>query len=292
MNKKFELILISTCCNHNHIYNLINSVVSSNVELSTCLLIVNQHNIILQIPVGLSISNIIVIEHNKMENSSVARNIGISYILKQGIEAKFIAFPDDDSSYDNFFFEGIKDKIVKGDNYNIITDVYCTGTNNLFRKIKYQNNALLSKYDYNIVGAVNLVLNFQTFISVGYFDSRYGINAKYGAGEDGDYFIRATKFYPFYYNKELYSYHPSNETKYLSFTFKQLRKRLSTYGCGVIALLSKHRMYKQAFIVLIRAILGSAFYLRKGKPKISFAYFEAFFVRGYYLLHFLLKPIN
>ena len=228
----------------------------------------------------------IIIEYNESVNSSVARNIGIDYLLNHQLVSKFVCFPDDDSSYDRIFFKKIQSLIESNKLGNYVTDVYCTGSRDLFRKVPYRNFTVLSNKDFNIVGAVNIILNFKTFLQVLYFDSRFGVNAKYGAGEDGDYFIRAVQIERFYYTKELYSYHPSGEYRYKSLSFKSMRKRLAGYACGGIALLCKHRMYKAAIILTFRAIGGMTKYLLKGEFKIAIAYFEAFFLRFFYLLKF------
>ena len=115
----------------------------------------------------------IIIEYNESVNSSVARNIGIDYLLNHQLVSKFVCFPDDDSSYDRIFFKKIQSFIESNKLGNYVTDVYCTGSRDLFRKVPYRNFTVLSNKDFNIVGAVNIILNFKTFLQVLYFDSRF-----------------------------------------------------------------------------------------------------------------------
>ncbi len=39
--------------------------------------------------------------------------------------------------------------------------------------------------------SVNMIISFKTFLLVGLLDERLGAGAKYGGGEDVDYFIRS-----------------------------------------------------------------------------------------------------
>lgn len=288
----YDLILITTCCNHEYIYKLIESVREYNHTLSACLIVVNQTEAPIERIENTSFTEIVRIEHGQNVNTSVARNIGIDYVLSHGQKAHFVSFPDDDSSFDDVFFKELSSLIESKTDQNFVTDVYCTGTTKLFRKISLKNGALLDRYNFNIVGAVNIILNFETFMKVGYYDTRFGVNAQYGAGEDGDYFIRAVQYAPFYYNNKLYSFHPSGESKYDRFTFQQKRQRLINYGIGCMALLCKHKMYFQAWILTFRALGGVLYYLTKLKFAIALTYFEAFFVRLIYLIKFSIKGLS
>ncbi|MNE28833.1 hypothetical protein D3C80_1222910 [compost metagenome] len=175
---------------------------------------------------------------------------------------------------------------------NYVTDVYCTGTKNLFRTINHIDGALLNAKDFYSVGAVNLVLNYSTFSKTLFFDERFGVNAQYGAGEDGDYFLRALKFENFYYSNKLFSFHPSADSKYKSLTYKQLRSRLRNYARGCIALLCKHKMYWAALKLTFRALGGSVLYLLKLQFSTALAYFEAFFVRLNCLIKYSFSSFN
>lgn len=289
---KYDLILITTYCNDQHIYNLIESVILYNHVLKIKLVIVNQTNTPLTAIVENIDNDIEVINYGIQVNSSIGRNIGVRHVLKNNFKSIFVAFPDDDSTFDAEYFLRLNDYIQNCDHFNRITDVFCTGTKNMYRHNSLAHGISLNKKNYNIVGAVNILLNFQTFEKVKYFDERFGVNAIYGAGEDGDYFIRAVAESKFIYDKKLYSYHPSGDEKYNSLTFQQKRERLFKYGKGVVALLCKHRMYFEANILVFRALLGAVNYFVKLKFSLSIAYFEVFFVRIYYLLKFSIFSIK
>lgn len=283
----YDIIFISTCCDHQHIYKLIHSVIENNSVLNVCLIIVNQEKVKIEDPFSNIQTDIHIIEHGKIVNTSIARNIGIQHVIDSGMKCNFVGFPDDDSSFDNSFFDEIKLLIQVEDFRNFIIDVICTGTTFPFRIINLKSGTQLTKKNYNIVGAVNIIVNFQTFKKVCYFDDRFGVNAKYGAGEDGDFFIRGLAYDAFYYNNKLHNYHPSGDSKLEKLSYIKLRKRVLNYGKGVVALLCKHKMYGSATIVTFRAIGGVFKYLLKLKFKIALAYFESFWLRFFYLIKFL-----
>lgn len=289
---QYDIIFISTCCNHQHIFNLVDSVFEGNKLLSVSLIIINQEKSKIENLAFNEKTKVHVIEYGKMVNTSIARNIGIQYVIDNGLASAFVGFPDDDSTFDSSFFSEISLLIKKRDFRNFVIDVFCTGSKKPFRTVKYPNDTLLSRYDYNMVGAVNIILDFETFSKNSFFDVRFGVNAKYGAGEDGDYFIRAVDYKDFYYNSNLYNFHPSGDSKLEKLTYLKLRKRVVGYGKGVIALLCKHKMFKQATIVTFRALGGVAKYLIKFKLLIAFAYFESFWVRLFYLIKFYLTKFR
>jgi hypothetical protein len=64
-----------------------------------------------------------------------------------------------------------------------------------------------------------------------------------------------------------------------------------SYGKGGVALLCKHKMYKNAFVLTFRGLGGFAIYTLKGEFKIALAYLESFFVRFFYLLKFYFSGV-
>ncbi|MBC6110545.1 glycosyltransferase family 2 protein [Pedobacter fastidiosus] len=288
----YDIILIATCHTHTYVYDLMETVLKNNRKIAACLIVVNQDKNLIKTYDDTLHTHVKIIEHSKPLNTSVGRNLGIEYVIENKITAKYLTFPDDDSSFDASFFETLGALITKNDLRNFVIDVYCTGTKVLFRKISYENDQLLTRKDWDIVGAVNVLYNFDTFEKVGYFDVRFGVNATYGAGEDGDYFIRATQFDKFYYNNELYNYHPSGESKFKKMSYQSLRKRMFNYGKGGIALLCKHKMYFGASFLTIRAVGGVASYVLKGKFLIALTYFEAFFIRLFFLIKFSIFSVK
>lgn len=290
----YDLILITTCINQKNINNLIYSIQNSNINLNAFLIIVNQDQSEIK-KFESFFTKCIILNKKPIDkvffNTSEARNIAIQYILNNNLISKYVCFPDDDTTFDNNFFlelsNYVNDNIIK----NFIFDVYCTDTNHLFHSIKYAEGKLISRSDFKFVGSVNILVNYDTFLNTGYFDTRFGVNALYGAGEDGDYFLRSLKYQNFHYTKKLYNYHPSKNDKYYHLTYKETSERLKSYGKGVTVLLIKHKMYLHAFILIFKALGGSIYYLFKKMPNTSLAYLNAFFVRLHTFLLFTFKKI-
>lgn len=290
----FDLILVTVCIDNLHINNLLNSIYLNNSCVKANIIIVNQNNNILFIEnnsfnsfnfINLKITN------NKYLNSSSSRNIALDYIIKNKLKFHFICFPDDDTTFNKFFFEELKNIISNRFFNNYVFDVYCQNTDILFHNIKYKEGHLIRKYDYKFVGAVNLLINFETWIKTGFFDTRFGVNAKYGAGEDGDYFLRALNFQNFYYTKKLYNFHPSKINFTDNINFNNYKLKLKNYGKGVIVLLIHHKMFKEAFLLAFKALAAFFYYSIKIKPRLAFIYLEVFFVRLYTFIFFSFNNI-
>lgn len=290
----FDLILVTTCINHIHVHNLLNSISFNNKSIRAYTIIINQDRIkFIKENNSNNIFNVInlKINNDKFLNSSTARNIALDYILTNNIKSHYICFPDDDTTFDAVFFDELHQIICKGNLKNYIFDVYCQNSKELFHKIKYDEGTLIKKNDYVYVGAVNILIYYDTFIKTGLFDTKFGVNAIYGAGEDGDYFLRVLRNYKFYYTKKIYNFHPSKINSYSNFNYSRHRIKLRNYGKGVIVLLIKHKMFFEAFKVSIRALGGFFYYLYKLMPKVAIIYLEVFFVRLYTLFIFSFKNI-
>jgi hypothetical protein len=290
----YDLILISTCINKKNVNNLIYSIQNNNIYLNAFLIIVNQDQSKIK-NLESNFTDLVILNKKPKEklffNSSEARNIAIEYILNNSLISKYVCFPDDDTTFDNNFFLELSHNINNNIFDNFIFDVYCANSNHLFHSIKYAEGKLISRSDFKFVGAVNILVNYDTFLNTGFFDNRFGVNALYGAGEDGDYFLRSLKYQKFYYTKKLYNYHPSQNNTYSHLTYKETNERLKNYGKGVIILLIKHKMYLHSFILIFKALGGSIYYLFKKMPITSLAYLNAFFVRLYTFLFFTFKKI-
>lgn len=215
------------------------------------------------------------IQLSNKESSSHSRNIGIEYILKNDICFEYLLFPDDDTVFDSSFFE-LFEKVVHG---NTIMNVLCKDTKVPYSSYKIEDGALLKKKDVLFVGCVRLILSKKTFDRVGYFDEQLGIGAKYGSGEDGDYFLRALAYDEFHYTDKVYNLHPSPSLKYKQMKFRDLVLRFNNYGKGLVYMLCKHRLYKESCIVCLRAIAGGGVALVAGKWRLACAYWFSFFTR-------------
>ncbi len=275
--KSYNLIFISTFIDRKNIDNLINTVTENNQTLSILFIIVNQTKSELILP---SSTHIDFHQINKERLSlSKARNIGINYLTENNIQFEHIMFPDDDTTFSDVFFDRYKDYISSDENYLI--DVYCFGSNNLFKQLKYPEGEFLNRYNFEAAMSVNMIINYKTFMQVGLFDERLGVGAKYGAGEDTDYFIRASDsiVHGFIFTKVLYNFHPSSSNKFSKMKLQHIINKYTNYGNGVIFMLCKHKMYLEAFNICFRAIGGALVAFYKLKFNLFLAYIIAFFSR-------------
>lgn len=273
----YNLVFISTFINRNNIDKLIGTVLESNHDLSIFFIIVNQT----KTKLVLHSSPLIDFYQINTERLSLskARNVGINYLLKNSIHFKHIMFPDDDTSFSDIFFSKYKEYIKDEENYLI--DVYCFGTDKLFKPNNFKNGDVLLRENHSSVMSVNMIINYRTFYLVGLFDERMGAGAKYGSGEDGDYYIRACdiSMHGFIYNKMIFNFHPSSENKFLKMSLYQTIKTYVNYGNGAIFVLCKHKMYFVAFKICFLAIGGALISFCKLDMKLFVAYSTAFFSR-------------
>lgn len=282
--EKKDLIFISTFITTEDICNLINSICLSNTNLKILLIIICQNEILLNIN-GKNNVEIKYLYSSSILSLSAARNIAIKYLIEQYIESDFIMFPDDDSTFEPTFFKQYP-YLTKGENY--IIDIHITGTNELFKRQRISQNKLLKSNKWSTACSVNMLISFETFLKVGYFDETLGVGTPYGAGEDNDYYIRACNVSKgFYYTKHLYNFHPSLSDLSSNYTTSQLIKRYNNYGKGVIACLCKHKMFYAALNVCLRAILGGIKNLLFLRMNYGIAYFCSSFYRFKTLIYFL-----
>ena len=281
-----DLIFITTFINKKAITGLLDSLLfNRNIRLGVVL--VAQNNLEIDTsPYESDYTRLWTVTISGQLNSSKARNIGIEYIQKHQIKSKFVLFPDDDSSFDSRFFESFNQ--VADPDYCYLTDVYETGTKNYFQHIRVNPNRKIDRSYWNHVGAVNMLISYSVFLQVGMFDEDMGVGAKYGGGEDGDYFLRSLEAGAGYrYDARLYSYHPSGKNKYQNMSYKQILKRFKNYGIGVEYLLVKHKMYKAAIYICFKGLAATFLNLFTFQFKFASIYFYAFLIRSKYLTKFI-----
>ena len=287
MITKFDIIFITSCCDKIEINYLLNSINQSDFNLKIFIIIINMNGEDLIVDKKFKF-NFLIINTLELLNSSKSRNLGIDYILQNKLTSYFVAFPDDDTTYDNNFFNFIFTKIYVENEIdrNYLCDVKCRDNLNKFYRKKISNTTFkVSKYNFDSVGAVNIILNLDTFLKVKYFNEKYGVGSIYGAGEDGDYFLRSLNFSDFFYIPSLYTIHPSVNLKVTSSDFSALSNRMLKYSRGVISVLCLHKMRLYACYISFRALGGVIINLPKS-PKIAFLYFKIFFIRIFFLLKF------
>ena len=131
----FDIILVTVCIDNLHINKLLDSIYLNNKHVKANVIIVNQNNNNLYIENNLfnnfNFINLTITDKNYL-NSSSSRNIAFEYILKNKIKSHFICFPDDDTTFDSYFFEQLKKIISSGIYNNYIFDVYCNNSNILY----------------------------------------------------------------------------------------------------------------------------------------------------------------
>lgn len=286
---QYDLVMVVTCINDNYIMKMINSVIKNNDSIFILVLFINQSDLVFEFTSLNAFVSIETIVSCKI-SSSKARNLGIKYLLERNIKFAHIMFPDDDSTFPEIFFEKYREQIFGNINYLIA--VYCDGTKKNYKKNKYSHGEVLGRYNYNAALSVALIINYKTFTKVGFLDERMGVGAKYGAGEDADYYIRACDIYiqGFIYNTMIYNYHPSTSKKFSKMTLSQTIKKYVNYGNGVIYLLCKHKMYFKALSTCVRSIGGVIISFIKLDFNLFIAYGIVFFTRLLMFLKCLIFP--
>ena len=181
-----DLIFITTFISKENINNLIDSVCEANIGLKILFVVVCQNGFFLEKKDrnGVEVKQLNIPSKLSL---SAARNVAIKYIVERQLKSDFIMFPDDDSTFDRNFFLNYP-RLAKGENY--IVDIYVTGTNHLFRKLNIRPHSLTKSNKWFVACSVNMLISFESFIKVGYFDETLGVGTHYGAGEDNDYYIR------------------------------------------------------------------------------------------------------
>jgi hypothetical protein len=288
---RIDLIFITTFSNRKVANSLIESLSFCNKKVRLLVILVSQNGERIEFS-DTDYTKFIQITIDTRVSLSNARNIAIRYLLENGIEANHYMFPDDDSLYDESFFLNYFNNIEL--NHCYLIDVYCTGTKELYKFNKGKNGQIVRSTDYEMVMSVNMVVDNNTFKFVGFFDEALGVGAKYGSGEDIDYFFRCIKICnSFLYNKVLNNFHPKALDKFRYMNFIDLKFRYFNYGKGMIFVFYKHDLFYDALKCTIRALGGSLVCLFKFDFRMSFIYFLTFFSRISNLIYFfLLKKFN
>ncbi len=264
----YNLVFIITCTDEKNIVSCIESISKYNNSIKLLCLVLLQNNISLTLDKYItqhtSINTTCI---NEIIPLSVARNKLLS--SRDIISNAYYMFPDDDSLFDNTFFESF-DNIIRG---NTLIAVKATQDRvSYFTKMPNQRYA--KDNDYNKAISVNMVIRGSVIEQVGKFDEELGVGNYYGAGEDNDYFLRCNAIEPFTFSNDIWNYHPLQNNK-LDIPIPQMIKRYKTYGRGVVYMLLKHRMYASAFYVVVRGYLGAILNLLKLDFRMSYIYMVA-----------------
>ena len=277
-NNYFDLILIITFVDLNYIRECIRSIVEYNNSIRVCIILINQtntdenffHNTDKTIIFSLKISK---------TSSSKARNIGISYIRENKINAEHIMFPDDDSSFDQNFFDQFPKRIEKNKNY-LIPILDFTGKS-IFRKKYYKNCYVLKQNDISGVGSPNQIIAYNSSLEELEFDEKMGPATLYGSCEDCDLFYRINIKNRYIFTDILYNYHPSIDNIFNNLTFSESFKRQTTYSDGFIYFVIKYKLYSKLFKFFFIPFPAILYFIIKRNFRSSCVYFLLFFYRIY-----------
>lgn len=262
---------------------MLNSLLGNNRELNILVVFINQSGSFLNLENNNSFITINELMNERVSSSN-ARNIGIKYLLENKTEFAHIMFPDDDSTFPAEFFANYRNLIESDLNY--LFDIYCEGTTYLYKRTDFKEGEILSRKNYFAAMSVNMIINFATFNMVGLLDERLGAGAKYGGGEDIDYFIRSCDCNKkgFVYLKKIYCFHPSPDTRYSEMSLSSMITRFINYGNGTVFTLCKHEFFIAALRTCFRALGGFSLALFNFRLKLSIAYMVSFFSRLYFLV--------
>lgn len=287
-SKHFDLIMIVTHQDNNNISNFIYSV-CNNSYINLFVIVVSQVEFIFDITVsGLTEFKQI---YSDKKSLSAARNHALNYLNDNKISANYIMFPDDDSSFDNKFFDNFPSIQLSCLNY--ITPIYNTHTKDIYLGKKMAKGTPVKISNYNMIGSPNQVIQYDRFKEHIYFNEELGVGAKYGSCEDLDLFIRLNLAgVKFIFTDELYSYHPKKTDIYKKIKIKDILIRFKNYSSGFAFLIFRYRLYNFIPTYLFRTFAAFIFFAIRLNFKLSLAYFIQFFVRIKLLIIFFLMKNN
>jgi hypothetical protein len=265
------------------IYNLLNSIDDNIINIELLLIVVSQDCSISYIPEN-ELFSIIYLNEKKM-GLSKARNIALDYLKNKNISSDYIMFPDDDSSFDKFFFINYT-QVVDLEN-NFVTPIYNVNSKDLYIGKKGINKKQIKINDFKLIGSPNQIVLFEKYKENIYFDEELGVGSKYGSSEDLDFFIRLNKKGAnFVYSDNIYSYHPKKTDFYQNKKLKDVILRFKNYSNGFALIIFRYKLYGFIFPFLTRSFAGFLFFLFKFNFKLSLAYLLQFFFRIQILFHF------
>ncbi len=269
----YHLVFIITCTNDLNINNCIESISIGNKSVKLLCLILLQNNIKLSLDKYITdYTDIKVFNIDNIIALSKARNLLLS--SHSIIPSAYYMFPDDDSLFDNLFFDRFEHIISQ----NTLIAVKATqDKKTFFLKMPHKSIATISDYAKAI--SVNMIIKGSVIENVGGFDENLGVGNYYGAGEDNDYFIRCNKIESFTFSNDIWNYHPLQQN--ISLPVSKLIARYKSYGRGVVYMLLKHRMYGAAFKVIFRGYAGAILNLISLNIKKAYVYFIAANTRLY-----------
>lgn len=267
-----------------NIFKLIDSIDSNTLNIKVLLIVVSQECEIAYVPKNPLLS-IFFIQQSRM-GLSKARNIGLDFLKKNNICSKFIMFPDDDTTFDPYFFHYFN-KCLNSE-FNYVIPIYCENSDKRLYLGKILNEGQhLSYKNHYMIGSPNQVLSYQRNIDYLYFDEKLGVGAIYGSCEDYDLFLRLlNRNEKFLYTSKVYNYHPQKTLTFKNLGVRQIYNRITSYSLGFIYVVKKYNLYALLPYFFLKPLLACFYYLLRINFKLSYLYFKLFFFRVYNFFNF------
>ena len=285
----YNLIMIATHQDDSCIKCLIDSIQDNNKKIKVLLLVISQE---CEINCESRNSSLTIRRINEVKMSlSKARNIGIKYLSDQKISSEYIMFPDDDSSFDEVFFNNFRS--ILGSDKCYLTSIYNTGSKDLFFDRKLKENTTVKITDNQLIGSPNQIILYDKLKHKILFNEELGVGARYGSSEDLDLFLKInTNANSYFFTDRLYSFHPKKTAAHDNVKFSQIINRFRNYSTGFVYVVFKYKMFRFIPELFIRTLAAFVIFFFKGKFKLSFAYLFQFFIRIQILIYFLFnKPV-
>lgn len=285
INIRYKMVFVVTSRDRSLALNFLKNISEKyNNEFPLFLIFVDQNKCFVKNHDSLKFDCKII--ESELISLSKARNTALNFLIENEIESEFIMFPDDDSTFDKTFFQKFN-KVEFKSNINYITPIYNVGTFDTYIGYKDCNFKLLTEKNVAVVGSPNQILNYQSFKSLIYFDTKLGVGADYGSSEDHDLFYKLLQNGATYvYTQIVYSFHPKKTNNYQNVSLRKIIDRFSNYSKGFAYVNFKYGIFYHFPEYLYRTFLASIFFLIKLRLKLSFAYLIQFFIRVYFLLYF------
>jgi glycosyltransferase involved in cell wall biosynthesis len=283
----YDILFISTFIENDYIDKMIGSVCGSDKDVRIALLIVDQTNKGVTISTDSNPNITVALIPSDRLGLSAARNVAIRYAKENGIRSRYVLFPDDDSAFDNIFFDNFR--TVTADGGNWIFPVYETGSKNEYRPFRLIEGQPVEKKHFDCALSYNMLITYETLMTVDHFDEKLGVGAKYGSTEDHEFFLRAVQYETFRFTRRLCNYHPAKGDLFRNCTLSKTVKRQISYSKGYYYVLAQYGLYGKAVGTIFRALLASVYFLARGEWKRGISQGCAFFARIWYFVYFTLN---
>ena len=190
---------------------------------------------------------------------SRARNLGLARAAEHGLleKADVVAFPDDDASYP----DGLMDRVGRALSAGtaIAGGAYAPTLDQLDQsRFPSMSRPLTPGVVMRTSSSNNTFFRGEVVRAVGRFDERFGLGARYGAGEDSDYVLRALRRgYAGRYDPSIVVLHPYKV------------HRPMQYYPGNVAVLARHLRGGHTALLLARRLATGLVMTLRGRLPVS-----------------------